>query len=192
MVGWAGTASIADYPRTVSEPEVPHFYPDRGGRDGDARRPDRRRPDRRRRRGGGARHGAPAALDVHARERMQEARDVIEALVAEGAVVYGVTTGFGDLATTVRSPPADAARLQENLLMSHAAGVGPAVPARGRAGDAAAPREHAGARALRLPAARRRPAARLPRAAASTRSCRSRGASAPRATSRRSRTSRCR
>ena len=31
---------------------------------------------------------------------MQEARDVIEGLVAENAVVYGVTTGFGDLATT--------------------------------------------------------------------------------------------
>ncbi|MEZ0240475.1 MAG: histidine ammonia-lyase [Chloroflexota bacterium] len=74
-----------------------------------------------------ARHGVEAELDVHARERMQEARDVIESLVAEGAVVYGVTTGFGDLATTF-IPPADAGRLQENLLMSHAAGVGPAFP----------------------------------------------------------------
>src|SRR5215203_6827728 len=74
-----------------------------------------------------ARHGAGAALDVHARERMQEARDVIDALGARGAVVYGVTTGFGDLATTF-IPPADAGRLQENLLMSHAAGVGPAFP----------------------------------------------------------------
>ena len=32
---------------------------------------------------------------------MQEARDVIETLVAEGAVVYGVTTGFGGLASTI-------------------------------------------------------------------------------------------
>jgi len=74
-----------------------------------------------------ARHGARAALDVHARERMQEARDVIERLVAQGAVVYGVTTGFGDLATT-SIPPDDAARLQENLLASHAAGVGRPFP----------------------------------------------------------------
>ena len=74
-----------------------------------------------------ARGGAPVALDVHARERMQEARDVIERLVAEGAVVYGVTTGFGDLATTV-VPAADTRRLQENLLRSHAAGVGPPFP----------------------------------------------------------------
>ena len=74
-----------------------------------------------------ARHGAVASLDDAARARMQEARDVIEALVADGAVVYGVTTGFGALAST-SIPPADAGRLQENLLMSHAAGVGPAFP----------------------------------------------------------------
>src|SRR6188474_3901657 len=66
-----------------------------------------------------ARHGAEAALDVHARARMQEARDVIERLVAAGEVVYGVTTGFGALATRF-VPPEDAARLQENLLRSHA------------------------------------------------------------------------
>jgi histidine ammonia-lyase len=74
-----------------------------------------------------ARHGAPVALDVHARERMQEARDVIERLVAEGAVVYGVTTGFGALADRSIAP-ADVERLQENLLVSHAAGVGEPLP----------------------------------------------------------------
>ena len=74
-----------------------------------------------------ARRGAPVALDARARERMQEARDVIEALVAEGAVVYGVTTGFGDLASTFIDP-SKAGQLQENLLMSHAAGVGAAFP----------------------------------------------------------------
>jgi histidine ammonia-lyase len=74
-----------------------------------------------------ARGGASAALDVHARARMQEARDVVERLVASGEVVYGVTTGFGDLAT-VFVPPADAARLQENLLASHAVGVGRPLP----------------------------------------------------------------
>ena len=45
----------------------------------------------------------------------------------DGAVVYGVTTGFGDLATTFIEP-AQAGRLQENLLMSHAAGVGAPFP----------------------------------------------------------------
>ena len=74
-----------------------------------------------------ARRGATVTLDRDARGRMQEARQLIEDLVAEGAVVYGVTTGFGDLAS-VSIASADAARLQENLLMSHAAGVGPAFP----------------------------------------------------------------
>jgi histidine ammonia-lyase len=74
-----------------------------------------------------ARGDVLVALDVHARERMQEARDVIESLVAEGAVVYGVTTGFGDLAST-SIPPERARELQENLLVSHAVGVGPSFP----------------------------------------------------------------
>ncbi len=74
-----------------------------------------------------ARHGTRVALDVHARERMGEARAVIDTLVAHGEVVYGVTTGFGDLATTF-IPPADTARLQENLIASHAAGVGRPFP----------------------------------------------------------------
>ena len=108
----------------MSEPEVPHFYPDR--RPGttvvltgaDLTVPDVEAV---------ARGGAAVALDIHARERMQEARDLIESLVAEGAVVYGVTTGFGALASTFIAP-SDAGRLQENLLMSHAAGVGPAFP----------------------------------------------------------------
>ena len=74
-----------------------------------------------------ARRGATVALDHDARARMQESRDVIERLVAAGEVVYGVTTGFGALATRFVAP-ADASRLQENLLMSHAAGVGAALP----------------------------------------------------------------
>jgi histidine ammonia-lyase len=75
-----------------------------------------------------ARRGMPVALDIHARERMQESRDVIERLVREGAVVYGVTTGFGDLATT-SIDARDSAQLQQNLLLSHAAGVGDPFPA---------------------------------------------------------------
>ena len=71
-----------------------------------------------------ARHGARAVLAPEARARMARSRSVIEAIVERGEAVYGVTTGFGDLAT-VRIAPADAARLQENLLVSHAVGVGP-------------------------------------------------------------------
>ncbi|HET9083581.1 MAG TPA: histidine ammonia-lyase [Candidatus Limnocylindrales bacterium] len=74
-----------------------------------------------------ARHGASVSLDDDARGRMQEARDVIDALVDAGEIVYGVTTGFGDLATTFIDP-GQAGQLQENLLMSHATGVGAAFP----------------------------------------------------------------
>ncbi len=114
----------------MTDPNVPHFTPDRGtGRRDPATAAviltgaDLTVADVE----SVARHDAPAALDVHARERMQEARDVIEGLVAEGAVVYGVTTGFGDLASTVIEP-AQAGQLQQNLLMSHAAGVGAPFP----------------------------------------------------------------
>lgn len=74
-----------------------------------------------------ARHGAAVELDAHARVRMAESRAVIDRLVAERAVVYGVTTGFGALADRTIDP-ADAERLQENLLVSHAAGVGEPLP----------------------------------------------------------------
>jgi histidine ammonia-lyase len=74
-----------------------------------------------------ARGGATARLDTGARARMDEARAVVERLVAAGEVVYGITTGFGDLAGTF-IPPADARRLQENLLVSHAVGVGAPLP----------------------------------------------------------------
>jgi len=74
-----------------------------------------------------ARHGARVRLDVDARDRMAEARGVIDELVEAGGVVYGVTTGFGDLASTF-VPAAQSEQLQENLLMSHAAGVGEPFP----------------------------------------------------------------
>ena len=63
------------------------------------------------------------ALDPEAVERMRASRAVIERLVSKGATVYGVTTGFGDLAD-VRIEPSQTADLQRNLVRSHAAGVG--------------------------------------------------------------------
>jgi histidine ammonia-lyase len=71
-------------------------------------------------------HGSgDVRLAPAARERMAASRRLVEELVAAGETVYGVTTGFGDLASR-RIEPADADRLQENLLVSHAVGVGPA------------------------------------------------------------------
>ncbi len=58
---------------------------------------------------------------------MHASRAVVEGLVAEGATVYGVTTGFGELAS-VRIEPEQSAELQRNLVRSHAAGVGEPLP----------------------------------------------------------------
>ena len=66
-------------------------------------------------------------LEPAAARRMAESRAVIERLVADGATVYGVTTGFGDLAD-VRIEPSQTAELQRNLVRSHAAGVGDPLP----------------------------------------------------------------
>ena len=68
---------------------------------------------------------ADVGLAPAARAAMQRSRDTLAALVEAGETVYGVTTGFGALAST-RIEPAQARRLQQNLLVSHAAGVGPA------------------------------------------------------------------
>ncbi len=69
--------------------------------------------------------GAAVSLSADARALMAASRAVVEELVASDQVVYGVTTGFGDLASR-RIAPADVRQLQENLLLSHSVGVGPA------------------------------------------------------------------
>ncbi len=71
---------------------------------------------------------ATAVLAPGVAERMAPARRVVAAAVAEDRTVYGITTGFGALANT-HIPPGDAAALQVSLLRSHAAGVGPPLPA---------------------------------------------------------------
>jgi histidine ammonia-lyase len=71
----------------------------------------------------------PTRLEDAARLRVRAARAAIERAVASGEAVYGVNTGFGNLAN-VRIADADLATLQERLVLSHAAGVGePLEPA---------------------------------------------------------------
>jgi len=74
-----------------------------------------------------ARGGAEVVLGGAARERIARAREVIERVVAEERVAYGVTTGFGLLATT-HIPVEQVRELQENLVRSHAVGVGVPLP----------------------------------------------------------------
>jgi histidine ammonia-lyase len=64
-----------------------------------------------------------------ARRRIRASRETVEALVATGDPVYGVTTGFGRLAEVPVSPE-DRLDLQVNLLRSHAAGAGRLLPRR--------------------------------------------------------------
>jgi histidine ammonia-lyase len=74
-----------------------------------------------------ARTGVTVRLGGAARERLARAAEVIERIVTEERVVYGVTTGFGQLATT-RIPLEKVRELQENLVRSHAVGVGAPLP----------------------------------------------------------------
>ena len=70
-----------------------------------------------------ARGAARVELADEARVRVERARALVDRVVAEKRVVYGITTGFGALAEVV-IPPARIRELQLNLIRSHAAGVG--------------------------------------------------------------------
>lgn len=61
---------------------------------------------------------------------VRESRAVVDKIVKEGRTVYGINTGFGNFAEVV-IPPEKLSLLQENLIRSHAAGVGnPMTPER--------------------------------------------------------------
>ena len=63
------------------------------------------------------------ALAGAAREKVNAARAVVDALVRENKVAYAITTGVGKL-SDVRIEPAQIRQLQVNLIRSHSAGVG--------------------------------------------------------------------
>jgi histidine ammonia-lyase len=71
--------------------------------------------------------GAPVALDAAAAPRIAASAAAVERILARGEAVYGVNTGFGKLAS-VRIEACDLARLQRNIVLSHAAGVGEPMP----------------------------------------------------------------
>ena len=65
----------------------------------------------------------PVAISPAALARAAQSRALIEEILASGETVYGVNTGFGKL-SDVRIPAGNLARLQLNLVRSHAGGVG--------------------------------------------------------------------
>ena len=65
----------------------------------------------------------PVMLHDGARRRMEASRAVVERLLAEGATVYGINTGFGKM-SEVTIAPDQLVDLQLNLVRSHACGIG--------------------------------------------------------------------
>jgi histidine ammonia-lyase len=64
-------------------------------------------------------------LSPEARAKVVHSRTGVERFLAEGRVVYGITTGFGALKDKL-IPLNQVRDLQRNIIMSHAVGVGPA------------------------------------------------------------------
>ncbi|MCG3128191.1 MAG: Histidine ammonia-lyase [Phycisphaerae bacterium] len=73
--------------------------------------------------------GQPLRVEIGARalERVARARGWVESLIQRGGAVYGLNTGFGQL-RRVRIEAENIEQLQENLIVSHAVGVGPPAP----------------------------------------------------------------
>ena len=74
-------------------------------------------------------HGASARLDPAAWPIIAESAAAVARILARGAPVYGINTGFGKLAS-VRIDDQDLATLQRNIVLSHASGVGAPSPRR--------------------------------------------------------------
>jgi histidine ammonia-lyase len=73
-----------------------------------------------------ARDGGQVRLADDALAEIARSREVIDGLAKDDRAHYGVSTGFGALATT-SIPPEMRAQLQRSLIRSHAAGSGPEV-----------------------------------------------------------------
>ncbi|WP_158818377.1 histidine ammonia-lyase [Methylocapsa sp. S129] len=71
--------------------------------------------------------GAAPWLDPGCRPGIEASAASVARIVAKGAPVYGINTGFGKLAS-VRIEARDLEKLQRNIVLSHAAGVGEAMP----------------------------------------------------------------
>lgn len=71
--------------------------------------------------------GASVVLDARTRDRLDASHRQLLAMAESGQTVYGLNTGCGPLCDRP-VPAADAARFQQNLVRSHATGLGPSHP----------------------------------------------------------------
>ncbi|MEG0804809.1 MAG: histidine ammonia-lyase [Lachnospiraceae bacterium] len=74
-----------------------------------------------------ARNGAKVSLSPQAKENVLKSRKVVDDIIEQKKVVYGVTTGFGSFCNTV-IPTEESKVLQKNLIITHAVGAGEAFP----------------------------------------------------------------
>ncbi len=74
-----------------------------------------------------ARSGAPVEIAAEAVTVMNTSRSIVDEIEQDGRPVYGVSTGFGALASTFVAPERRA-ELQHALIRSHAAGIGAPMP----------------------------------------------------------------
>lgn len=74
-----------------------------------------------------ARQGATVELSQEAREKVLASRKVVDDIIDQKRVVYGVTTGFGSFCNTV-IPTEESKILQKNLIITHAVGAGNPFP----------------------------------------------------------------
>src|ERR1051325_11182252 len=72
---------------------------------------------------GGTPGGPRVGLAESAKAAVNRCADAVQTLLDRGEVAYGITTGFGAFKDKIISPE-DAATLQRNVVVSHAAGVG--------------------------------------------------------------------
>ncbi|MFC4766265.1 histidine ammonia-lyase [Effusibacillus consociatus] len=74
-----------------------------------------------------ARYGARVELSTLVAEKIKKCRALVDRFVSEERVIYGVTTGLGDLCK-VRITAEQSSALSRNVIMSHACGVGNPLP----------------------------------------------------------------
>jgi histidine ammonia-lyase len=66
-------------------------------------------------------------LSTAAKKKVLKTRKLVDEWVGKGETIYGVTTGFGGF-SSIRIPSKNIEKLQENLIISHSAGVGENLP----------------------------------------------------------------
>lgn len=70
-----------------------------------------------------ARNGYKVELSKQAEERVIKSRSIVDEIVDNNKVIYGITTGFGKFSDVTISGD-DCKKLQRNLIISHACGTG--------------------------------------------------------------------